>query len=952
MVNLGLLSGKKPLKSVKVCFRIPYYTQWGQHLIVCGSEAMLGSWNVKKGLLLKPSHQGDELIWSGSVPVPLGFKSEYTYYVVDDERNIVRWEGGNRRKLVLPEGLEEGLSVELRDLWQTGSDGIPFRSAFKDVIFRKSGSLDIEKPHVPIQTKLGQEDSIIIQFKICCPNVNEGTSIYVIGSSLNLGQWKAQDGVKLNYAGDSFWQAECVMTKDDFPLKYKYCKCNKSGGCSSEYGGNRELTIDFKTSQPKYLVLSDGMMRESPWRGAGVAIPMFSVRSEADLGVGEFLDLKLLVDWAVESGFHLVQLLPINDTSVNGMWWDSYPYSSLSVFALHPLYLRVEALSANIPEDIKQEIKQARLQLDKKAVDYDATMATKLSIAKKIFIQEKDKILNSSSFQQYFSENQNWLKPYAAFCFLRDFFETSDHSQWGRFSQFSEEKLEKLISKDSLHYQIICFHYYIQFHLHTQLSEAAEYARKKGVVLKGDIPIGVDRNSVDTWVYPNLFRMNTSTGAPPDYFDKNGQNWGFPTYNWEEMSKDNYGWWRARFTQMGNYFTAYRIDHILGFFRIWELPDHAMTGLCGKFRPSIPISQEELESEGVWDFDRLTRPYIRSEFLQEKFGASWTIVASNFLNEYKKNFYEFKEDCNTEKKVASKLKLFLEKSVFGESEEKLRRKLFDLLQDVVLIRDPEDRRKFYPRFNLEDTSSFKDLDEHSKNVLKRLYYDYYFHRQESLWRQNALKTLPVLLNSSDMLACGEDLGMIPACVHPVMEELGLIGLRIQRMPSDPGVEFGIPSTYPYMTVCAPSCHDCSTLRAWWEEDEERRRRFFSTVVGSDELPPDQCTPEIVYFVLHQHFESPSMWSIFPLQDLLALKEDYTTRPAMEETINDPTNPKHYWQYRVHVTMESLLKDKELTGIIKNLVHGSGRSYPGRLQDVASDKGESVPLAGQKEKAAV
>nr|GMD48064.1 4-alpha-glucanotransferase DPE2 [Ipomoea batatas] len=898
MVNLGLLSGKKPLKSVKVCFRIPYYTQWGQHLIVCGSEAMLGSWNVKKGLLLKPSHQGDELIWSGSVPVPLGFKSEYTYYVVDDERNIVRWEGGNRRKLVLPEGLEEGLSVELRDLWQTGSDGIPFRSAFKDVIFRKSGSLDIERPHVPIQTKLGQEDSIIIQFKICCPNVNEGTSICVIGSSLNLGQWKAQDGVKLNYAG-----------------------------CSSEYGGNRELTIDFKTSQPKYLVLSDGMMRESPWRGAGVAIPMFSVRSEADLGVGEFLDLKLLVDWAVESGFHLVQLLPINDTSVNGMWWDSYPYSSLSVFALHPLYLRVEALSANIPKDIKQEIKQARLQLDKKAVDYDATMATKLSIAKKIFVLEKEKILNSSSFQQYFSENQNWLKPYAAFCFLRDFFETSDHSQWGRFSQFSEEKL----------------------------SEAAEYARKKGVVLKGDIPIGVDRNSVDTWVYPNLFRMNTSTGAPPDYFDKNGQNWGFPTYNWEEMSKDNYGWWRARFTQMGNYFTAYRIDHILGFFRIWELPDHAMTGLCGKFRPSIPISQEELESEGVWDFDRLTRPYIRSEFLQ------------------------FKEDCNTEKKVASKLKLFLEKSVFGESEEKLRRKLFDLLQDVVLIRDPEDRRKFYPRFNLEDTSSFKDLDEHrftlhsthcfnlyevttsystiailfcSKNVLKRLYYDYYFHRQESLWRQNALKTLPVLLNSSDMLACGEDLGMIPACVHPVMEELGLIGLRIQRMPSDPGVEFGIPSTYPYMTVCAPSCHDCSTLRAWWEEDEERRRRFFSTVVGSDELPPDQCTPEIVYFVLHQHFESPSMWSIFPLQDLLALKEDYTIRPAMEETINDPTNPKHYWQYRVHVTMESLLKDKELTGIIKNLVHGSGRSYPGRLQDVGSDKGESVPLAGQKEKAAV
>lgn len=163
-----------------------------------------------------------------------------------------------------------------------------------------------------------------------------------------------------------------------------------------------------------------------------------------------------------------------------------------------------------------------------------------------------------------------------------------------------------------------------------QLLEAAEYARKNRVVLKGDLPIGVDRSSVDTWVYPNLFRMNTSTGAPPDYFDKNGQNWGFPTYNWEEMSKDNYAWWRARLSQvshllskflstlstpsvltlysmlwtisflklsflfcsqMAKYFTAYRIDHILGFFRIWELPEHAMTGLVGKFRPSIPLSQ-------------------------------------------------------------------------------------------------------------------------------------------------------------------------------------------------------------------------------------------------------------------------------------------------------------------------------------------------------------------------
>ncbi|OIW03226.1 hypothetical protein TanjilG_13020 [Lupinus angustifolius] len=888
MVRPGLFSGSKPTNSVKISFRLPYFTKWGESLLVCGSVPVLGSWNVKKGVLLSPFHQGDELIWGGSITVPSGFQCQYTYYVVDDNRNVLRAEMGRKRGLVLPEGIQSDQEIEFRDLWQTGSDAIPFTSAFKDVIFRQSWDSSKEATIGVNHIKLVPEaESIVVQFKVSCPNIEKDTSIYVIGSNTKLGNWKVENGLKLSYSGES----------------------------------------------------------ETPWRGAGVAVPMFSVRSESDLGVGEFLDLKLLVDWAVASGFHLVQLLPINDTSVHQMWWDSYPYSSLSVFALHPLYLRVQALSEKIPEEIKQEIEKAKQQLDGKDVDYEATLTTKLSIAKKIFTREKDLILYSSSFKEFFSENEGWLKPYAAFCFLRDFFGTSDRTQWGNFAHYSEIKLEKLVSKESLHYEIISFHYYVQYHLHLQLSEAAEYARKKGVILKGDLPIGVDRNSVDTWVYPNLFRMNTSTGAPPDYFDKNGQNWGFPTYNWEEMSKDNYAWWRARLTQMAKYFTAYRIDHILGFFRIWELPDHAATGLVGKFRPSIPLSQEELEREGIWDFNRLSRPYIRKELLQEKFGAAWTFVATNFLNEYDKNCYEFKEDSNTEKKIASKLKTSAESSLLLESEDELRRNLFHLSQNVVLIRDPEDPRKFYPRFNLEDTTSFQDLDDHSKNVLKRLYYDYYFHRQENLWRQNALKTLPVLLNSSDMLACGEDLGLIPSCVHPVMQELGLVGLRIQRMPNEAGQEFGIPSQYSYMTVCAPSCHDCSTMRAWWEEDEERRRRFFKNVVESDALPPDQCVPEVAHFIIRQHVEAPSMWAIFPLQDLMALKEEYTTRPAAEETINDPTNPKHYWRYRVHVTLETLNKDNELKNIIKDLVGQSGRSVPSEKSEVEASLVSVLSTAG-------
>ncbi|PHT89299.1 4-alpha-glucanotransferase DPE2 [Capsicum annuum] len=281
--------------------------------------------------------------------------------------------------------------------------------------------------------------------------------------------------------------------------------------------------------------------------------------------------------------------------------------------------------------------------------------------------------------------------------------------------------------------------------------------------------------------------------------------------------------------------------------------DVEVTGIGDKFGGWVGMEETELVNHLRWDRIKVQGPAERMPRVVE-------VESEDLIFKL-----AFKEECNTEKKIASVLKSFLETSMFVESEEKLRRKLFDLLQNVTLIKDPEDPRKFYPRFNVEDTTSFKDLDQHSQNVLKRLYYDYYFCRQEGLWRENALKTLPVLLNSSDMLACGEDLGLIPSCVHPVMQELGLVGLRIQRMPNEPDLEFGIPSQYSYMTVNAPSCHDCSTLRAWWEEDEERRHRFFQTVMGSDELPPDQCTPEIVHFVLRQHVEAPSMWSIFPLQ---------------------------------------------------------------------------------------
>ena len=299
------------------------------------------------------------------------------------------------------------------------------------------------------------------------------------------------------------------------------------------------------------LVQHDGYFRrERRWRGAGVAIPVFSLRSSESIGCGEFADIPLLAKWCADVGLNILQILPVVDTRVSNTWRDSYPYSSLCVCALHPMYLRLSLLSSDLKEAIKEDIKRARAALDLPEVDYEATMEAKLRIARAIFDSCGQKTLESKEYQLFLKENRDWLRPYSVFCFLRDLFGTAEHWKWGVFSKPTPEVLNRIDNNSKEWHQTIQFHCYLQFHLHCQLKSASLAASTLKVALKGDLPIGVDKRSVDTWLAPYLFRMNKSTGAPPDYFDPGGQNWGFPTYNWEEMAIDDYRWWKCRLQHM------------------------------------------------------------------------------------------------------------------------------------------------------------------------------------------------------------------------------------------------------------------------------------------------------------------------------------------------------------------------------------------------------------------
>jgi 4-alpha-glucanotransferase len=421
--------------------------------------------------------------------------------------------------------------------------------------------------------------------------------------------------------------------------------------------------------------------------------------------------------------------------------------------------------------------------------------------------------------------------------------------------------------------------------------------------------------------------MDCQAGAPPDDFSVKGQNWRFPTYNWDEMKRDNYAWWQDRLRQLSRYFDAFRIDHILGFFRIWEIPASQVEGLLGYFNPSLPYYRNELQDRGIWfDYKRLCKPYIREHFLYERFGDLTEFVKSNYLVDAGYQCYDLHPDFDTQRKVEQKLAIEPDVSPDQRSRmERIIQGLYSLIAEVLFIEAPgTDGNAFFPRNTLHFTRSYQELDQHTKHVINEIYLDYFYKRNEDFWQGKAMEKLPALKNATNMLLCGEDLGMVPACVPQVMNELGILSLEVQRMPKNPKITFGHPANYPYLSVATPSSHDTSTIRGWWEEDYMQSQKFYNEILGNAFQAPYFCEPFVVKQILEQHLFSPSMWAIFAIQDFMAVDGKLRLTDARSERINNPGNPNHYWRYRMHLNLEDLMEAEEINTFIAEQLHASGR----------------------------
>ena len=888
-----------------VQFNIEYKAMFGEQIVV--------NIQTEEGELKLPLETTDGERWACDWCVESPEKSYTYYYSVEREGRAVKTEW-----LMIKHQLEvnakKAAVYTLYDHWKAmPEDAFLYSSAFTDCI-----------NHQAPQKMKPESGSKIVRLIVRAPQLRDGERLGVLGADKALGAWDVQKILPMTQHTYNEWVADIDATHlEGRHLEFKFVAFrNAKNELLWETSMNRTVDLpEMKAGELVSYELDQAFFALYNRKLAGTQVPVFSLRTRKSAGIGDFGDLKTMIDFVASTGQKVLQLLPINDTTITHTWTDSYPYSCISVFAIHPQYADLHALPELKDAKARAEAEKTRAELNAlDKIDYEKVNDFKINYLRQIFNQEGGKMMKTAEYKAFFQDAELWLVPYAQYSYLRDKNGTADFNQWPGHQVWDEAERKALADPKTAAYKNVAFFYFVQFVLDRQMQEAHEHAKAKGVILKGDIPIGVNRNGCDVWTEPKYFNLNGQAGAPPDDFSVNGQNWGFPTYNWFEMLKDGCQWWNRRFKNMARYFDAYRIDHVLGFFRIWEIPVHSVHGLLGQFAPALAMSREEIESYGLhFQEDRFTRPFITDWVLDRMFHERAGEVKEKYLDRLDDERYQMKPEVDTQRKVEA---LFADAT--DEKELWLRDGLYALISDVLFVRDHTNPGVFHPRISAQLDFIYESLYDNDKAAFNRLYNDYFYRRNNQFWYQEAMKKLPKLVQATRMLVCAEDLGMVPDCVPWVMDELKILSLELQSMPKDPSVKFGHLSRNPYRSVCTISSHDMPTLRMWWDENVQRTQEYYNTMLYRQGPAPHPLPGWLASDIISRHLTSPSMLCILSIQDWLATDEALRLPDADAERINIPANPKHYWRYRMHLNIEDLAADKRFVQSITEMISQSGR----------------------------
>ncbi len=888
-----------------VQFNIKYKVMFGEQIVA--------NIQTEEGELKLPLETTDGERWVCDWCVESPEKSYTYYYSVEREGRAVKTEW-LMIKHQLDVNAKKAAVYTLYDHWKAmPEDAFLYSSAFTDCI-----------NHQAPQEMKPETGSKIVRLVVRAPQLRDGERLGVLGADKALGAWDVQKILPMTQHTYNEWVADIDATHlEGSHLEFKFVAFrNAKNELLWETSMNRTVDLpEMKAGELVSYELDQAFFALYNRKLAGTQVPVFSLRTRKSAGIGDFGDLKTMIDFVASTGQKVLQLLPINDTTITHTWTDSYPYSCISVFAIHPQYADLHALPELKDAKARAEAEKTRAELNAlDKIDYEKVNDFKINYLRQIFNQEGEKMMKTAEYKAFFQASELWLVPYAQYSYLRDKNGTADFNQWPDHQVWDEAERKVLADPKTAAYKNVAFFYFVQFVLDRQMQEAHEHAKAKGVILKGDIPIGVNRNGCDVWTEPKYFNLNGQAGAPPDDFSANGQNWGFPTYNWFEMLKDGCQWWNRRFQNMARYFDAYRIDHVLGFFRIWEIPVHSVHGLLGQFAPALAMSREEIESYGLhFQEDRFTRSFITDWVLDRVFHERAGEVKEKYLDRLDDERYQMKPEVDTQRKVEA---LFAD--VTNEKELWLRDGLYALISDVLFVRDHTNPGVFHPRISAQLDFIYESLYDNDKAAFNRLYNDYFYRRNNQFWYQEAMKKLPKLVQATRMLVCAEDLGMVPDCVPWVMDELKILSLELQSMPKDPSVKFGHLSRNPYRSVCTISSHDMPTLRMWWDENIQRTQEYYNTMLYRQGPAPHPLPGWLASDIISRHLTSPSMLCILSIQDWLATDEALRLPDADAERINIPANPKHYWRYRMHLNIEDLAADKRFVQSITEMISQSGR----------------------------
>ena len=902
---------------MKISFNIHYATLWGQHIEVA---VVYHISDGKSRYYRLPLNTEDGALWTLETSVMESrqrsiLSVEYVYQLVDADQQVLRVEWNKVPRLF---AYDSSQNYVFYDQWRD----TPLHDHLYSPAVRVTAHLPalhgVEAAKMPLFRKT-------LLFRVSAPQVKDRQSVAILGSHPSLGDWNPARYLKMHSIGDGDWMLTVNSDNFRWPMEYKYVVVDDDTKNVSQWeDGDNRILDNLREEEGTVNVLYGGSLRISgdAWKGAGVAVPVFSLRSDRSFGVGDFGDLYRLVDWAQQVGLKIIQLLPVWDTTATYGWSDSHPYNAVSVFALHPQYLDLSALPPLDDEEQAHAFARKRRELNALTyTDYPAVQKVKGAYFDELFRMMGRTILEGERFRAFERDNKEWLHPYAAFSILRDRFHTARFTDWGDYAVYSREKVGRLLDEEHEAFGKICC---VQFLLHEQLRRVTDYAHDKGVAIMGDLPIGIYHDSVEVWKAPHLFNRQMQVGTLPDNDHPNGQNWGFPAFRWttdEKVGEQNIvEWFHHRLRQMEQYFDLLRIDHMAGWFRIWQIPAHAVNANLGHFAPALPMSEEEIGQYGLPFRKQLfTRPFINDGVIDKFFGLHAEYVRKQYLDKLPYGFYALKQEVDTQVKV---------RNLFGSRNDEnsvwIRDGLYRLLANVLFVEDDEHAGMYHPRIMAYREPVYEALSAEEKDAYMRLYNNFFFERHREFWQYMAKKKVGEVFAQTRMLLCAENIGAMPDGYEDVLDRLRILMMVMQSLPHKYDGEFAHIEASPYLSLSTTSTHDMPTLRLWWEENAGRTQRYFATMLQKQGKAPKHLPAHLAEEIVARHLYGPSMLCVLPVQDWLAIDGQYRAKDAADERVNAPYDPYNQWKYRMELSVDDLLQAEPFNRKIRTMVTRSGR----------------------------